>query len=76
MTKNDPTLPMSLARERMFYGIVKSNSDPTKNKVKRSFIVKLMNCSMATFQHEYTGYMQSYPQIKYLKETKEFVFDP
>lgn len=71
MTKLDPTLPMSLARERQFYALVK-----TEKKILRSSVIKRMNCSFATFQHEYTNYLQSYPQIKYDKKNKEFVFDP
>jgi len=71
MTKLDPFLPLSLARERQFYSIVK-----TYINIGRAGVIKLMNCSMGTFQHEYTSYLQTYPQIKYNKKKREFVFDP
>ena len=71
MTKLDPHLPMSKARTEQFYSMVK-----TQGSMSRWAVVESMNVTLSLFQHEYTSYLQKYPQIKYLKETKEFVFDP
>jgi len=71
MTSLDPNLTLSEARSKQFHIIVK-----TEEKITRAAIIKRMNCSFGVFQHEYTNYLQEYPQIKYLKGTKEFVFDP
>jgi len=71
MTKLDPSLPISKARSQQFYNTIK-----TQGKMSRWAIVDSMNVSLSVFQHEYSSYLQKYPQIKYYKETKEFVFDP
>ncbi|MDH3834905.1 MAG: hypothetical protein OES34_12215 [Nitrosopumilus sp.] len=71
MTKLDPSLPMSKARSQQFYNLVKSQTT-----MSRWAVIESMNMNVGLFQREYTGYLQKYPQIKYLKETKEFVFDP
>ena len=71
MTKLDPTLPMSNARSQQFHILVK-----TQKRIDRWAIIEKMNMTAGLFQREYTGYLQKYPQIKYLKESKEFVFDP
>lgn len=71
MTKLDPNLPMSEARSQQFYIMIKTNGG-----MKRWAVIESMNMTAGLFQREYTGYLQKYPQIKYYKETKEFVFDP
>jgi len=71
MTTLDPALTMSDARSKQFYLMVK-----TSGSINRALLIKKMNCSMGTFQHEYTTYLLEYPQIRYAKASKEFVFDP
>jgi len=71
MTKLDPSLPMSKARSLQFHILIKTNQ-----RMHRWALIESMNMTAGLFQREYTGYLQKYPQIKYLKETKEFVFDP
>lgn len=71
MTKLDPSLPMSKARSMQFYNLIKS-----QNTMSRWAVIESMNVTAGLFQREYTTYLQKYPQIKYLKESKEFVFDP
>lgn len=71
LTKLDPSLPISKARTEQFYNLIKA-----QKQMSRWAVVESMNVSLSIFQHEYSSYLQKYPQIKYLKKTKEFVFDP
>ena len=71
MTKYEPKLNYSEARCKQFYIMIKS-----QGKMSRFAVIKSLNVTIGLFQHEYTNYLQEYPQIKYNKETKEFVFDP
>lgn len=71
MTITDPNLTKSEGRTLQFYHTIKGHQ-----KITRAHLIKTMNISIGLFQHEYTNYLQEYPQIKYNKETKEFVFDP
>ena len=71
MTATDPHMTYSEARSKLFYITIKS-----QGKMSRIGVIKSMKVSMGIFQHEYTSYLQEYPQIKYSKQRKEFVFDP
>ena len=71
MTTTDPNMTYSEARSKLFYITLKS-----QGSMSRAGVIKSMNVSIGLFQHEYTNYLQEYPQIKYNKQTKEFVFDP
>jgi hypothetical protein len=71
MTKLDRDLPISKARGMQFYNLIKD-----RKKMERWAVVDSMNVSIQMFQREYSSYLQKYPQIKYIKDTKEFVFDP
>lgn len=71
MTKLDPSLPISKARSQQFYNLIKA-----QKTMSRWAVIESMNMNAGLFQREYSMYLQKYPQIKYDKKAKEFVFDP
>ena len=71
LTKQDPTLPISKARELQFYALVKGYK-----KIPRWSLLERMNVTVQLFQREYKSYMEKYPNIHYNTKTREFSYEP
>lgn len=42
--------------------------------IKRGLLLDKMNCSNSSFSHEYLEWLDSIPEIRYTKKTREFMW--
>lgn len=64
-------LAIGKAREKIFCSLIMKEGE-----IKRGSLVSKMNISSATFSHEYTDYLEAYPNIKYNKKDRLFTYEP
>ncbi len=59
------------ARERAFCSLIMKFGI-----IKRGSLISKMGCSNGTFAHEYTDFLEAYPNIHYDPSTREFSYQP
>lgn len=64
-------LPVGEARAKQFCALVMHFGT-----ISRGSIIAKMHVSNGTFAHEFTDFLEAYPNIHYNKTTREFTYEP